>query len=149
MSQPRFDLQVFKTAVAARLATALPDLLGFPDGQALDVPYLPGSDQRAVPYWVLTAGGDTPGDELDIADTVVDNVWGCQVTVAAGMVDDMLSAASRVQAVLYRWRPAIPGVISGPLRPPIGYRPISLLDRTVNPARPYLVLQFQSQNTIT
>lgn len=143
------DAQPLKAAVVERLITECPDILGFPNGEAVDVPYLPDSDQRVVPYWVLAPSTTTPGDEHDLGDTMVDGDWFLQITVAAGMTDDLLAATAKIQAALYRWAPTVDGVVCGPLRPPIGFQPRTLWDRQETPKRPYIALQYVSQNTIT
>lgn len=101
----------------------------------------------ATPYTCLWPGLGNPDVELDLADTTVDLSWDLAITCAAGFTTDVTALVDRVMTALYRWSPAVDGLVCGPLRPPDGYAPAMLLDRDVTPHRPYTRLEFRS--TIT
>jgi len=128
-------------AVTARLTSQLTGVLRY-DLEAVDVPLIPGSGSRVQPYYVLTPFPGGPSGEDDLADTLVDIEFSCQITCVAAEVGDLMSLVTRVDAAMLRWSATIPGLGCGRFRPPPGYQPPTLLDRTVTPHRPYVPLQY-------
>lgn len=136
------DRKVLADAVMARLENQLPTVARF-QGEAVDVPLLPGGDGRAAPYVVLHVAPGGPTDQQDLADTVDDLDWPFQITCAAGEVADLQALMSDVDAVIFRWRPVIEGLVCGPCKPPFGFTGISIqIDRSVTPHRPFVPLQY-------
>ncbi len=131
-------------AVRARLEAEVSSVRGY-DLEAIDVPLIPGSGSRAEPYWVFTPMPGTPSGEDDLADTVVDLEFLFQVTCAAAELMDLMTLVTRVDAALFRWSATIPGLSCGRFKPPAGYQPPALLDRTVQPHRPYVPLQYTAR----
>lgn len=115
--------------------------------EADDVPLIPGSDGRVVPYYVVHPAVGSIDAELDLADTIVAIDWPVQVTCAAGYVLDLPALVDRVHAALYRWEPAVTGLVCGPFAPPPGYQAPFLLDRDISPHRPYVPLQYVTSIT--
>lgn len=142
------SVRALTTAATDHLAAQLPSVLGYVT-EATDVPVIANSDGRAVPYWVLHPFAPSTDAEPDLADTVVDGWWMFQITAAAGLTVDLTVLVDRLHAALYRWVPAVDGLVVGQLKPPPGYRPPVLLDRDVTPHRPYAPLQYQALVTTT
>lgn len=147
------DLRLLANATAIRIA-GVPNLTVYygqvgrrvPGDEVtpLDPPPKSPTDPRVKPYAVLFPGLATPTDELDLADTLVDGDFPIQVTVAAGDIEDLLAAVTRVHDRLYRWVPAVPGHVCGPFRPPTGFRlDRHLVDQAFTPNRLYMPLQYQ------
>jgi hypothetical protein len=148
--------RVLANAIATRLlsvthATGYYGQVGrlLPGGTPLDPPAKSDDDPRVQPYFVLYPGAGAPSDEQDLAVTLQDLTTTLQVTVAGGDVEDVLALVDRVDAALLRWTPAIEGVVCGFLRPPPGYEPRLLPDRTVTPHRQFVPLQYQLTATTT
>ena len=139
----QISVRALNTAVTDRLEGQLPGVPGWVT-EAGDVPTIPNSDGRVVPYWVLHASAPSTDAEPDLADTVVDGWWLFQVTAAAGLTVDLTVLVDRIHAALYRWVPAVPGLVVGQLKPPPGYQAPVLLDRDVTPHRPYAPMQYQA-----
>lgn len=137
------SVRALTTIVTGRLTAQLPNVPWYVT-EATDVPLIPNSDGRAVPYWVLHPMAPSTDAEPDLADTVVDAYWMFQVTCAAGATADLTALMDRVHAALYRWVPSVAGLVVGQLKPPPGYQPPVLLDRDVTPHRPYAPLQYQA-----
>lgn len=136
------DRKALADAVAARLRDELPDVTGF-QGEAVDVPLAPDGDGRALPYWVLHVSPGGPTDQQDLGDTVIDLDWSFQITCAAGEEADVQALMSDVDAVIYRWRPTVDGLVCGPCKPPFGFTGIPIQrDRSVTPHRPFVPLQY-------
>lgn len=111
---------------------------------------VPATNGFVVPHVALYPGTGTPSDEQNQADTSEDLDWLLQVTVVAGYVDDLMALLTRVDAAFYRWTPTVTGLVSGPLRPPLGYEPGPVrFDRDVTPHRPWLPLQYATRITTT
>lgn len=141
------DRKILADAVEARLRDQLADIVGY-QGEAVDVPLAAGGDGRVVPYWVLHVSPGTPTDQLDLADTVVDLDWGFQITCAGGASADVQALMSDVDAVIFRWRPVLAGLVCGPCKPPLGFDPGPIrLDRSVTPHRPVVPLQYVTRIT--
>lgn len=135
-------------AIKTRLETAVTNCEVYL-GEPTDVPRI-GSTQYVVPHAALYPSPGTPSDEQDVADTATDLDWLFQVTLAAGFVNDLTALVTRVDDVLYRWTPAVPGLVCGPVKPPPGFDPGPLrFDRDVTPHRPYLPLQYGTRVTAT
>lgn len=135
-------------AVYARLQAELAGIQGYRT-EADSVPIAPNSNGRAVQYYVLTVSPGTPTDQQDLGDTAVDLDWLIQVTAAAGEENDVLELVQRLEGALYRWAPVAAGLVCGPLRPPPGYDALLQLDRSVQPHRPFVPLQYRSRITAT
>lgn len=148
------NLRALANAAAARLGTvthltayygqvgrAVPGL----EATTPDEPPTKSSDDlRVRPYAVLFPGLATPTTEADLGDCSVDGVFPIQVTVAAGDVEDLMAAVSRVHEALFRWAPTVPGLVCGPFRVPLGFRlDRHLVDRDFTPPRLYVPLQYQ------
>lgn len=114
------------------------------DSEATGVPTIASGDQRAKPYVVFNPGVGDPMPEPDLGDQAVDLAWSFSVTCAAGLLEDLLALVDRVNASLFRWTPLVEGLVCGQLHTPPGYSAPQLLDRSVMPHRPYVVLQFTS-----
>lgn len=154
---PGLDLRLLANATAVRLATVTNMAVYY--GQVgrrvpgdtttpFDPPTKSDEDLRVKPYAVLFPGFAVPTDEVDLGDTTVDGTFPVQVTVAAGDVEDLMGAVSRVHQLLYRWAPTVAGHVCGPFRPPPGFRlDRHLVDDEVKPARLYVPLQYQSTAT--
>lgn len=108
-----------------------------------DPPTKGGTDKRVQPYFVLEPGVGTPGEELDLADTVVDLTIPITVRAAAGDPEDLLALVDRIDALLYRWRPLVADVRCGPLRYPPGAVAPFLTDDAFKPPRHYVPLAYQ------
>lgn len=141
------SLPEVSAAVMARLGT-VSNATGF-EGEAVNVPLIPGGDGRAKPYWVYRPGAGDPAVEPDLGDCAVELAWSMSLTCAAGTVEDLLHLVDRVNTALYRWIPTVAGYVCGPLRPPPGFRTSVQLDRSTTPHRPFMVLEFGSIITAT
>lgn len=140
--------RLLAAAVDARLRAEIAGVTGYRT-EAVDVPIVANSNGRAAQYWVLTVSAGTPTDQQDLGDSVVDLDWLIQVTAAAGDEDDVLELVQRIDAALHRWAPTVSDLVCGPLRPPPGYDALLQLDRSVQPHRPFVPLQYGSRNTAT
>jgi hypothetical protein len=147
VSETTVELRPLAAAVKAQLETVA-NATGYVN-EAVAVPLLANGDGRVEPYWVFHPGGGDPEIERDLADCAVELDWAFQVTCGAGFVEDLQALVDRVNVALFRWVPLVDGLVCGPLRPPPGFRPPLLLDRTVSPHRPYMPLQFTSLITAT
>ena len=138
----QIDRKVLADAVEARLRDQLPNVVGY-QGEAVDVPLAENGGGRVVPYWVLHVAPGGPTSEQDVADTVVDLEWPFQITCAGGTVQDVQALMSDVDAAIFRWRPAIDGLVCGPCKPPLGFTGVPIQpDRSVTPHRPFAPLQY-------
>lgn len=139
---PAIDRKALADAVEARLRDQLPTVAGYV-GEANDVPLAPNGDGRVLPYWVLHVASGGPTNQVDLGDCGIDLDWPFQITCAGGTTDDVTALLSDVDAVIFRWRPVVDGLVCGPCRPPLGFTgtPIQI-DRSVTPHRPFMPLQY-------
>lgn len=128
-------------AVFDRLQATVTHAKGYVS-EADNPPLVAGGDGRPAPYWVLHPSFGSEGAELDLGDSIVAVDWPIGVTCVAGYPDDLQALVDRVHAALYRWEPAVTGLVCGPFRPPPGYQAPFLLARDVTPHRPYVPLQY-------
>jgi hypothetical protein len=142
---PEVDRRLITDAVFAQLET-LTGVTAYRGEVPDHPPALTGDpDGRVAAYVVLYPFGGTPGPEVDLGDTAVDLVYTCQVTCAAGYPTDCEYLVDRVHPLLYRWAPAVAGLVCGPLRPPAGFDPGPVRrDDQPSPPRFYVPLQFRS-----
>jgi len=108
-----------------------------------DPPTKTAHDLRVRPYFVLFPGAGTPGEEIDLAETVEDLDWPLRITAAGSDVDDVLALVDRIHNRFFRWTPTVEGFICGPLRVPGGYEAPLLPDRKVEPHRLFVPLLYQ------
>lgn len=84
------------------------------------------------------------GPNPDLGDTAVDLTYGFQATCVAGYAADCEYLVDQVDALLYRWIPAVAGLVFGAFRPPAGYQPGPVRqDNDVRPPRFWVPLQYQ------
>lgn len=99
--------------------------------------------RRVAPYVVAFASGGNPLVEPDLGDTADELAWSLRLVVAAGFEADLLDAADRIHAWLFRWSPTINGTQCGPLKPPPGYDPAVRRFDEIDPIRFEMPLQYQ------
>lgn len=102
------------------------------------------TDQRVEPYFVLYPGTGGQGPDADLGDCNEDLTQPFQVTAVAGDVEELLALVDAIDGLLFRWEPAIAGLICGPMKPPEGYTAgPHLIDRQYAPPRLYTPLLYQ------
>lgn len=120
-----------------------------PDPPVITVGAVPDPAGRIAPYVVVYGGAGLPDLEPDLGDGNVDLLWSFQTTVAAGYEADALHAVDRVFDQLYRWSPAVSGLVCGRVKPPPGFDPGPVLrDDKKTPPRFWLPLQWQLRVTV-
>lgn len=136
------DRKTLADKVEERLRAQLTGVEGY-QGEAGDVPLAAGGDGRVVPYWVLHVSPGGPTDQVDLGDCGIDIDWPFQITVAGGEVADVQALMSDIDAVIFRWIPAVTDLVCGPCKPPLGFVGIPIqMDRSVTPHRPFTRLEY-------
>lgn len=99
---------------------------------------------RVAPYAVLYPFPGNPGPGGDLGNVSDDLDYTCQVTVAAGFVQDCEAMVDKVHNKMYLFTPTVAGAVLGQMIPPVGYDPGPIrIDRTITPPRSSLPLQYR------
>lgn len=142
--------QLITDAIEAALKT-IPELADEPSGahhlyrgEVPDQPPRMVDSDRVAPYAVLYPFPGIPGPGGDLASASDDLEYTCQVSCAAGFMEDCEALVDHVHAKLYLLVPTVAGVVLGWLKPPPGYSPGPIrVDRSIFPPRSSLPLQYR------